>query len=1483
MMMSIVYLLYLLFIFYLFIFVVSYAKITTVKKRCEKRNSFIATLFVDIVHVQYDTTISKKKFEELKMFRSDRRLGENLEDNLASFTRIQEDDQMSDDDNAAPEMASELDEGVDESLMDDPRKLALEDLEGRVVNALDDVMQHSGIKSHHRQGTAYDYKTSVQDELATFLRPVIEVAAHTAPSIARTYYQGGVSVVEGVESSCDEVYQQVVSDLVLPSLFDIAQTDPIPAKRSASLEFFRTLFKECQKPGSWLDVNHVNSANAGPYGPGSSNKGATSRQRQPLAQLRRRQAKRLQREGEILRYWVKASIACLIPGVFTDESSEMTVASRGVIAASASIRPSLKHISQRIKDADDRGANKIFAPVMQMVEGVLKKLFFSASEAEQGDALRSSCIKFLEIFCLCCSGKPIDTSSRRKEHTPDDFSLNDLPGGHPIITKESLESIAHYAFSTLRGLTMLGGQVKIDRNLLSDLLMGESTGLPTAPVISILKPAALAYLEIESNLPDSDGKDALKINIDRSSLEYDFFLSHKSYSLTINALAALALNRPIFFKNGAVCLSRRCADPPTCSDQDEGTNHGHLSKPATLAIRSHIKSSCLTLLRNALSVQTKSSFILHQVLNEKCNMEIQADKALGMAETTVKLKTAGRAARNQAKTFYEWDMSGTSKRQRETDDALAKMRTAKVARGLGHGIQLPVSTVDSIELIIENIKNLPSKRPSTTSSLASKRKKASFTLDSLVDAIMTNGASLIQEEGRWYSRDGGSAWTVSNLDNEGERKYELNVKFSTNDEGMELEKSKSETKSDKQKDTRNVFDIQCRSAASDAIGRIVTSSMSIRNNDLSEFANNIAARLVWTLEGVPPPANLKAAQEMAMDSIKSSKSRIDNTRKHNSMDNLSKSFPLVTSCLSLSCTSSIANGKSGHLVDGATSLSNALMNEAYVLDEYNDTGDINIEKDSMYDTCLDIFASSVLHASERCNDKPADTDRKRVATDTCNSLQHELAILPRLNSSALALVSAMCDLEKIKEAAENARKSSQQTIAASAALNAAKQAAEKRANMALIVLRDACFQRSNRKTRKEAIRIAVQLAAGQAGASASCEDKALKLVINMMYPRSQIIANDVVEAAILEIKKISEFAQKNFTKIQQANKEAMDKEKEGPQKSRFAPKSEEEKATMDKARKPVVLFMALCIRRPELITTLFELSCVDKAGALAKTVKQSMPKLSRAIVSSHGASDVALVVAKSSTDKETPLLLSLLDTLAQVSEKNIVSEEFIETCYKIQEIKKIGDRKEPKFLIPVIFAINRENLVSQLPEFVNYDSENFMPALVKMAERLGRQALLFREEPNKEKHSLKGMTHCEQLVFLHKLDFEAAGIKQKDYLDAIKMCLDNEEIFTDQVVLSALDHMSGVFLTGEEPLPLAFMRTAILTCSKHESLHAWICHTLLSRLVDGKLYEENRRWEGWMRCAKMLENHANTGISSREAIDKLPPEQLAVYKARYGD
>ena len=334
---------------------------------------------------------------------------------------MQQDDDMhlmDDDDNAQIDQPELEDEGEKE----DPFQLALDDLEGRVVSSLDVVKVHPG----HR--TEFNFRTA-QDELAALLQPLLEVAAHTSASIARTYTSGGGA--EAVEATCEEAYGRVVSDLTLPVLLEMAQSDPVPSKRVAVLEFFRKLFQEFKKPGSWLDLS--SNANAGPYGPGNFSSSSSKRpqeQRQPSAQIHRRRMKRLQREGEVLRYWVQASLACMGDGVFTAEAAEAVVASRGIIAASASIRPSLKHVSQRIQDADDRGASRVFNPTMKMVEGVLNRLFLSSSRSgasssaspmvdDQREGETSACIKFVEILCFCCASKPPDpTASRRnKSHT----------------------------------------------------------------------------------------------------------------------------------------------------------------------------------------------------------------------------------------------------------------------------------------------------------------------------------------------------------------------------------------------------------------------------------------------------------------------------------------------------------------------------------------------------------------------------------------------------------------------------------------------------------------------------------------------------------------------------------------------------------------------------------------------------------------------------------------------------------------------------------------------------------------------------------------------------------------------------------------------------------------------------------------------------------------------------------------------------------
>jgi symplekin len=1026
----------------------------------------------------------------------------------------------------------------------------------------------------------------------------------------------------------------------------------------------------------------------------------------------------------------------------------------------------------------------------------------------------------------------------------------------------------------------MGGQVKIDINVLSDMMLTTGgSGSPSAQVVSILKPAALAYLEIEASLPSSDSEESLELNLDRSSIEFDFLLAQKSYALTVNAVATLTMNRPVFFKEGAVCLARRAADPPVF------TEDGPLSKSGVIAIQSHVRASCLTLLRNALSASTNSWQILHKTL-KLCDMEIQADKALSMARQTTALKTAGRAARNRANMFYEWDTSAAdqrvSKRQRETDDALAKMRAAKKARGLGHGIQLPSSMVDAIDLVLANLTHLPKKSPSGAST---SKKKTPVTLDFVVDAVMTNGASLAQEEGRWYSRDGGSAWSTQ-LD--AEHRYQLSSKLLSATLEQEDEESKSSSKPDTTSlaDQKKMYQSQSKTAAAEAVGRIVAIGAQSRHAKITQFAHQIAARLAWSMQDVPPPANLQPAHDMSAEAIKRAKSRISDDDKGRAWDRLSTSFPLVTSCLALEATSEISFGeesaKQNSGSDASLSLSSCVLNEAYLKSCI--TGDDTTEDSSWkYDCSLDVFVGAMVHASERANDKPSNNERKRVAAQSASSMQRDLSVLPRLTPSSLTLASAMCDIDDLtKRAAESTRKAAH---ASTGALNAAKQAAEKRATAALLVLRDGAFQRSNPESRRSAIACAVGIASGRLPASASCEDKALKLVMNVLFPKCDSISNGVVQAATAELKTASEFAIKNYDKIQVANKKALEENAaQLQQMAAFAPDSEEEKLAMEKVRKPIVLFMALCVRRPEIIKTLLELSSKPKADILSKTVRQNMSKLARAAGLKHGVHTISLQVAEMADEAELPLVLAFLDNLAPSGDKTLPSQDFIDACHTIQESKAASSgKKDARFLIPVVSAMLREDLIVKLPEFVMAEDKIFLAALHRMGDRVGRQALLFREEPDPETPSLKGMTLCEQIVFLHKLDFSAASLPQKRYLDAIQVCLDNDEIFNDRLVMSALDQMSGTFLTGAEKLPLAYMRTIILVCSKHETLHNWICHVLLPRLVEGKIYTDRRQWEGWMRCAKMLETTGDNNATSLAAVEKLPPEQREMYHSRYGN
>lgn len=1190
-----------------------------------------------------------------------------------------------DDDNAATDDISE-----DEN--ESPLVLALDDLESRIVASLNEFKSHPGRASNPRE-------RNIHQELADILRPVVEASSHAGPSTARALAQTYPRVL-GLEMCVDEIYTRVNSELVLPVVLESAQSDVVPAKRAASLAMFHTLYGEWQKGGSYLDGTTNNVSLSGPYGVGgasSSSSSAAAGGPQLLSSMEtsRRSNLRSARKAELLRRWVQSAIPNLAPGTFTSSTLDAAAAGRGVLSASAALKPCLRYMAQRIGSADDAGALRLFLPVMRMIEGVLGRLFLERarnnsgmevdSGEKEGDALRSSCIKFLEIVVLCFSNKALpgagagQTIGRAKKDASvsllmlivrlvlysiliyfmiitsylplvsfqhvNDFSLEDLPPGHPIITRESLEEIGEYAYSTLRGLVVLGGQAKIDPNLLlaaaasssggTDFMGGGSS--PMSQIVAIIKvsscivdnktlifnvlithellspsqPAALAFQTIESEAEKTGGGEPNTKNgfvLDRSSIELDFCLSQKSYSISINAIQMLGTKRPIFFKESSTCLARRTMDPP---GESSGEAEGLLPKAAITAIRTHLRSSCLTMLRHFISVTSGSHEILVNALTE-VGMGSQAERALQASRNQLNLMKGGRAARNRAAVFYEWDQSADAsraeKRQRDTDDAEARVRSAKIARGLGSGVQLPTSMADACELVLLNLKNLPPKRPPVASTT---HRKHPVDLDFVVDAVLSNGASLSIDENHWYDRDGGDAWEMEEgeVANGGRKElsFHLNEKI--------LETATNAAQKEELGDAEKVFAEQTRAAASKAFSRVLLSASSARSGAVANYGKQLAARLAWTLQGVQPSADIESAHLMAVEATEKG---AEKTGSSGSL-RFAKEFPLVSTCLAFDLVPKLQTSLpsddtgSSSTALAASALSTRVLNEAYVCSVVDDGGDT--EQKKRYGECLDVYVSSVVSACDSANKKPNDNEKKRIATNAASLLPHQLGAAPSITPSALNLVGSLCDIDEVSK---KAVKTSRQSIAESAAAHAAKAAAEKRATAALLILRDVAFQRD--AVRGSAIDCAVSIASGRLPASAPIEDKALKLVMNVIFPKNSDCASKVMESATKELEFATQYAIDNHDEIEKANKvNARKKEKLGHvSKSPLQPQSEEEKIALDRVRKPVVLIMALCVRRPEKIKDIMEMSCRDGADVLAKAVKTNMPKLAKAAAAKHG-------------------------------------------------------------------------------------------------------------------------------------------------------------------------------------------------------------------------------------------------------------------------
>ena len=327
-----------------------------------------------------------------------------------------------------------------------PLDAAIDQLEDRLIAILDEFK----LVPHAKP-----------EDLVTMLRPALEIGAHLGPSMARKHYAS--SDTNDVDEAVKQVYEHLNVHLLFPVMLEVAQSDATPVKRAAALQFFHNLHKECQRPGSYLDRG--GGATAGPTGDGKV--GSETQQQPPTSSLaqQRNQLKHL-REVELLRHWIDAATQNIsVESIFTSQALEDSIASRAILSANAALRPAFRWIAQSIAVADDTGAMNLYLPVFHMSLGVVSRLFLlghnnnvdPADNNTGADSVRASCIKFLETLVLLCTSKGPRQTQRQSQQrkgfvgsTPEDFCLEDIPTGHPTITRETLDSIGEFAFTALR-------------------------------------------------------------------------------------------------------------------------------------------------------------------------------------------------------------------------------------------------------------------------------------------------------------------------------------------------------------------------------------------------------------------------------------------------------------------------------------------------------------------------------------------------------------------------------------------------------------------------------------------------------------------------------------------------------------------------------------------------------------------------------------------------------------------------------------------------------------------------------------------------------------------------------------------------------------------------------------------------------------------------------------------------------------------------
>ncbi|KAG8055767.1 hypothetical protein GUJ93_ZPchr0001g32367 [Zizania palustris] len=284
--------------------------------------------------------------------------------------------------------------------------------------------------------------------------------------------------------------------------------------------------------------------------------------------------------------------------------------------------------------------------------------------------------------------------------------------------------------------------------------------------------------------------------------------------------------------------------------------------------------------------------------------------------------------------------------------------------------------------------------------------------------------------------------------------------------------------------------------------------------------------------------------------------------------------------------------------------------------------------------------------------------------------------------------------------------------------------------------------------------------------------------------------------------------------------------------------------SVSEAKRHISLFFALCMKRPTLLQHLFNVY-----GRSPKVVKQCIhwhiPNLVRNLGSSCSE---MLVLIHNPPEGSEELVTLILQTL---TEDSTPSAELVAAVKHLYETKL----KDASILIPLLSSFPKEEVLPIFPSLVDLPSDRFQDALARILQGSA--------------HTGPALTPAEVLIAIHDINPEKDKVALKKVTDACTACFEQRTVFTQQVLEKSLNK-----LVDKVPIPLLFMRTVIQALDAFPALVDFVMG-ILSRLVNKQIWKMPKLWVGFLKLAYQ------TQPRSFDVILQLPPPQLEIALNKY--